>query len=256
MERSIRAWLFLPLIFGFLLLSPNSQKGLALAAQTIPTPWVFHYHDGSGNGFRFWQDSPQAEILFETSPIRPENSSSGAYSGGEAKKGRIAAEDMNQLWNSALKLEKESSLHSESRQMGTGAFSLKKGNESQEFIIKAGDSLQEFNALLAKTLNRSKSESKPASLDSPEAPFPLFPGAKFEAKGATSLQTGQNYIFSVYNVDKPKEEVLRFYETHLSQGYQRAEASDGSVKFSFSRGSLRVSGSGNRTRIEITQGPL
>jgi hypothetical protein len=136
--------------------------------------------------------------------------------------------------------------------MGTGAFNLKRGKESREFIIKAGPPLKEFNELLAQIL--SKSGASPSPFESPEGPFPIFPGAVSGAKGATSLQPGRNYQFSVYTTDKAKEEVVRFYETRLKD-YQRSDESDGSVKFSMPRGSLRLSGSAHQTRIEITQGP-
>ena len=52
---------------------------------TPPAPWTIGYHDGSGNGFRFWrsQDSTQYEYL----PVTAQMSSSGIYDGGAAKQG-------------------------------------------------------------------------------------------------------------------------------------------------------------------------
>src|SRR5262245_39969007 len=59
---------------------PSQQP---MAAEAMKAPWKVTYHDGAGNGFQFWQDAEGGEVRFDYSPVRPEQSSTGFYSGGE-----------------------------------------------------------------------------------------------------------------------------------------------------------------------------
>jgi len=113
-------------------------------------PWSVFYHDGSGNGFRFWKDAEGEGARFEYTPIRPENSSTGFYSGGEPKSGRLDDRRARELWRWVRRLEAETSLHTDSRMKGTGAFSLtESAGGTREFIIKGSALLSKFNKFLA-----------------------------------------------------------------------------------------------------------
>jgi hypothetical protein len=116
----------------------------------VDAPWSVTYHDGSGNGFRFWEDLEEAGALFEYSPVLPETSSSGVYCGGEVRKGRVDDQHIGEPWRSVRMLEAESSLRAGSRMMGTGAFRLQDPDGgAREFIVCDGPLLCEFNEFLA-----------------------------------------------------------------------------------------------------------
>jgi hypothetical protein len=113
-------------------------------------PWSVTYHDGSGNGFRFWEDAEGEGARFEYTPIRPENSSTGVYSGGERKSGRLGDGRARELWRWVRRLEADASLHTDSRMKGTGAFNLAESADgTREFIIKGSALLSKFDKFLA-----------------------------------------------------------------------------------------------------------
>jgi hypothetical protein len=113
-------------------------------------PWSVIYHDGSGNGFRFWKDAGGEGARFEYTPIRPDNSSTGIYSGGEPKSGRLDDRRARELWWWVRRLEADASLYTDSRMKGTGAFRLmESAGGTREFIIKGSALLIKFNKFLA-----------------------------------------------------------------------------------------------------------
>ena len=87
-------------------------------------------------------------------------------------------------------------------------------------------------------------------------PFPIPSGATQDRKqsGMTSLGPGRNYVFAVYTIDRPRAEIVRFYESSIAK-HQRSESPDGSVSLKTDEGSVRLTGSGPNTRIHITHGP-
>ena len=87
-------------------------------------------------------------------------------------------------------------------------------------------------------------------------PFPIPSGATQDPKqsGMTSLGPGRNYVFHVYTIERPRAEIVRFYESAMKK-YQRSEDPDGSVSLKTDEGSVRLTGSGRKTRIHITHGP-
>ncbi|MFQ5568026.1 MAG: hypothetical protein ACE5G0_00040 [Rhodothermales bacterium] len=119
-----------------------------MAVDAIETPWSVTYHDGSGNGFRFWQETEGGAARFDYLPITPEISSSGSYSGGEPKKGILNAEHVEELWRWVRRLEAETSLHINARVKGSGAFYLTTSTGEKDFIITNSSLLRQFNAFL------------------------------------------------------------------------------------------------------------
>jgi hypothetical protein len=87
-------------------------------------------------------------------------------------------------------------------------------------------------------------------------PFPIPSGATQDPKqsGMTSLGPGRNYVFAVYTIERPRAEIVRFYESTLKT-YRRSEGTDGSVTLKTDEGSVRLTESGRQTRIRITHGP-
>lgn len=125
----------------------NAQQ--MMTTETPEAPWHVTYRDGSNNGFQCRQDSEDEDARFEYSPITPETSSSGIYSGGEAKKGPLNDNHVAALWRWVVRLESDTSLHADSRMMGTGAFTVTTASGTRRFIVKNGPFLREFDAFLA-----------------------------------------------------------------------------------------------------------
>ena len=127
--------------------SGNTKQPMTSGTQQAP--WNVTYHDGSNNGFRFWQEAENEATRFEYSPITPETSSSGIYSGGEPRQGPMNNEHVDELWRWIEQLESDTSLHTASRMMRTGAFTVTTASGTRRFIIKHSPPLSEFNAFLA-----------------------------------------------------------------------------------------------------------
>lgn len=132
--------LFLPL----LLLSIEAK-----ATEALKVPWSLAYSDGSANSYRFGQDGKDAAVTFEYLPVRPENSSTGTYSGGEPKQGSLDSKQSGELRQWVAKFESDKSLRQESRDKGSGAFVIKSGgDDSRSFIIRMSPTLKDFDAFL------------------------------------------------------------------------------------------------------------
>jgi hypothetical protein len=136
----------------------NSSAGAA--AKAVPSaPWSVVYHDGSANGYRFWRDAKSRSALFEYTPVRKEESSSGVYSGGKPAKGRVDAKRVAELWQRVRKLEADTAHHATAREMGTGAFKVSASSREREFLVKSGPALREFD-MFAITFRGSKYEER------------------------------------------------------------------------------------------------
>jgi hypothetical protein len=135
----------------------ESRGTAAVEEKPAPeAPWSVRYHDGNGNGYRFWKSAKKERARYEYAPIQPENSSSGIYSGGKPQKGTLAAKRVRELWRRVRKLEADASLHADSRMMGTGSFVLKEtGSAERKFLIKGGSVLKEFDTFLEPLRNGS-----------------------------------------------------------------------------------------------------
>ncbi len=229
---------------GLAALLSLSLGGAGIASEEVQAPWIVSYHDGSANGYRFWQDKAGGEVRWEYSPVTPAESSTGMYSGGKPQKGLMNRKQADELWHWVRRFRADPSLHAESRMKGTGAFKVKAAGEKDgEFIVEDGALLRSFNDYLAKLKNQGKAGEA----------FPVYPGAEKKGGGATSIQPGKNYTLTVYWVAKPLAEVVRFYEEKLP-GLKSKEA-DGSVKFTTTQGAVVIRAVEDRTQINISQGP-
>lgn len=83
------------LALALLWVAPASIAGLRVAPKA---PWLATYHDGSGNGYRFWKDSENQGARFEYSPVQPKESSTGMYGGGEPANGVLNSKQAEELW--------------------------------------------------------------------------------------------------------------------------------------------------------------
>jgi hypothetical protein len=87
-------------------------------------------------------------------------------------------------------------------------------------------------------------------------PFPVPAGATRDPRqgGMTTLGPGRNFVLAVYAIERPRAEIVRFYESTL-ETYRRSDGPDGSVRLKTDAGFVRLTGSRRKTRIEIMHGP-
>jgi hypothetical protein len=105
------------------------------------------YRDGSANAYNVRSDSDGA--LFEYVPVRPEHSSTGTYSGGAPRCGRIDPIQVAELWYRVEVLSAATHLHVTDRGKGTGVFYIVDENGSSSFIIRRGPELGDFDLFVA-----------------------------------------------------------------------------------------------------------
>ena len=131
---------------------PRSEPidGQSEVSQMTPEPpWQAIYDDGSGNRYRFWRSSSTESAHFDFDPQQPLTSSSGIYSGGSPNSGELTPTQAADLWSNMVGFERNTAIHFERREKGTGRFLLTRGGVDQEFIIARGTELDGFGDSLA-----------------------------------------------------------------------------------------------------------
>jgi hypothetical protein len=114
---------------------------------SVPTaPWSIAYRDGSANAYHVTADDNV--VTFEYRPVTPERSSTGMYSGGPPREGRLDAAQVAELWTMVRALESATELHAVDRMKGTGAFQLTDQVGTRDFIILRGPALLAFDELV------------------------------------------------------------------------------------------------------------
>ena len=108
--------------------------------------WRIIYYDGNNNAYRFWKASE--EVLFEYTPVTPESSSSGVYSGGEPQQGILDTKQAAALWQWVEQLMSDTSTHSQKRMKGTGSINLSTDEGTRKVILKNGARLRAFDEFM------------------------------------------------------------------------------------------------------------
>jgi hypothetical protein len=104
------------------------------------------YSDGSANGYVFTAVGDSAR--FEYTPVRPEHSSTGMYSGGEPREGMLDGPQTTVLHGHVSALEANTALHVTDRGKGTGRFQVRDERGDRSFIIARGPELLAFDAFV------------------------------------------------------------------------------------------------------------
>ncbi len=126
----------------------KSKGGTVPAPTARATPWSVSYADGSGNGFRFWQDTADGAARFEYSPVTPALSSSGTYSGGDPQTGDLDAAQALELWQRFETLEADTAQHTTKRTMGSGTFRVTTPAGERSFMLDRGEALSDFDTFV------------------------------------------------------------------------------------------------------------
>ncbi len=122
----------------------EQSPGAVMEAMSTPAiPWSVVFHDGSGNGFTF-EARGEGGARFDYDPVKPEESSSGVYSGGEPLQGPLSAQQVEELWRRVLALEAEVAGGEVQRMKGTGAFRIKASGGERGFVVDRGEGLSGF----------------------------------------------------------------------------------------------------------------
>lgn len=119
----------------------------------IKTAWSLIYHDGSGNTFHVLKTENSAEATIDYSPVIPQLSSSGFYSGGEPKSNHLNSKQVFTLRKWLHRLADDTSLHALTRTKGTGTFYINTVAGEQSFMIKGGSELRQFTTFMSSSLN-------------------------------------------------------------------------------------------------------
>jgi len=133
-------------LFGFWLVSPPG-----FAEDAHRAFWTLDYADGSANQYHFEQRSRDSPLSFRYVPVRPEESSTGMYSGGEPRQGRLTAGQARELKRRLADLESNAALQTEERGKGTGDFRVQTPEGMRSFLIRMGPEIRRFDEFL-KTL--------------------------------------------------------------------------------------------------------
>jgi hypothetical protein len=114
------------------------------------TPWTLVYGDGSANVYRLSQARAGEDVQFEYTPVTPETSSTGQYSGGAPKQARIpsGAPRIEEVWQRVEALEKNQSLRAPARAKRTGLFTITTPQGTRDFIVEPGPELDDLHELL------------------------------------------------------------------------------------------------------------
>lgn len=144
----IRTTLAVSALALFSLFSAAVADASQAALKPFAAPWILTYSDGSANGFRFEQ-AGTAPARYQYTPVKPEESSTGFYSGGKPASGNLDAKQVEALTRFVRDFEADQKSHVAERAKGTGAFKLSEAGGSREFIVEMGAQLQAFNEFLA-----------------------------------------------------------------------------------------------------------
>ncbi len=113
----------------------------SLAPAPVPSPpWTVRVFDGSGNVWRLWRDSGALPAAFAYEPMSPERSSSGTFSGGEARSGRLTSMQEGLLWQHVQRLHADTAHHIDARRMGTLALEVTIATAAPGTTLVAGSS--------------------------------------------------------------------------------------------------------------------
>jgi hypothetical protein len=139
--------------------SPGSGLDLVLedprwhlvgAGQGIePGPWSLTFADGNGNVTRVARAPGQTAITWSYDPIRPEESSSGTYSGGEPGQGALAEAEALQLWERVRALQSDPAVRAAQRELGTGRLEVVTVGGRAELLLVRGPTAELARLLAA-----------------------------------------------------------------------------------------------------------
>ncbi|MGC6419115.1 MAG: hypothetical protein ACON3Z_18455 [Bradymonadia bacterium] len=114
----------------------RSQKADATKKPAASQPsetWAIAYVDGVGNQYEFTR--ADGRVHFRYTPVTPEMSSSGTYSGGSPKRGVLTPDQAKALVAQATKWHEATGEHVKRRSKGVSSFRVAIGQIQSRFLI-------------------------------------------------------------------------------------------------------------------------
>ena len=109
---------------------------------------MFVYHDGNGNKYTLLRN------ILEYTPIKPAESSSGIYDGGNAFKKTLNAAQHQKLFNLFYKLVTDKTSHTNQNIKPNCSIILLEEEGNEEFIIKANNKTNKLVLIFLTQLNK------------------------------------------------------------------------------------------------------
>ncbi len=114
---------------------------------TVPqAPWLLRVADGAANIWIFSQE-PGERALWRYVPVRPEESSTGMYSGGEPKNGALTDTQILDLWRAAKEVAADAAHKIADRLKGTYAIVLVYDGRDESHLVDGGDAMARLTRL-------------------------------------------------------------------------------------------------------------
>ncbi len=124
------------------MICPKQLSLLAVLILTIPACMrsnmnagtIYQYADGSGNKYVLKPDTRQ--IAYR--PVKPAQSSSGVYDGGDAATKIISSEKVTAIVKAIEDAAEKNSIHLNTRPMGSGTIVIERDGTSTRYVIDGG----------------------------------------------------------------------------------------------------------------------
>ena len=120
----------------------------------MPAEWTIRHSDGSGNLAVISMESPAdggpgaPKARWRYDPVTPLQSSSGFYSGGEARSGSASALDAAHLWRHLIAVLDAHADHAECREMGTSMIAVKTAKGERSVVVRSCAARDAFETAL------------------------------------------------------------------------------------------------------------
>ncbi len=139
---------FVYLLFFLFITACNSGKKNNSSADNSSASKSYSYSDGNGNSYSISKNS------FEYIPVKPEESSTGTYSGGAPVKNTPSSVNFQKLASLIQSASEAKSEHTEQRGKGTARIETRDGTATTSFVLQMGSTwIQQIEAVLTEMKN-------------------------------------------------------------------------------------------------------
>jgi hypothetical protein len=135
-------------ICGDALVQSRTGPYVALdAVEILKDKKTYHYYDGNSNHYTITAG------MIKYDPVKKENSSSGAYSGGKPARAALSEEQFESLVKLISSIEKDPAIRASTRAKGTGMVSITFSQELRKFIFLKGTKMNQLEKELKSALS-------------------------------------------------------------------------------------------------------
>lgn len=136
-----------------------SSLAIALACASVDSSNAdpileLRFADGSGNTSEFSRTRPDLTFRLCYYPMTPERSSSGLYSGGEARSAELSRAESAQLEAWAARVEDAVELQIDDRPKGSGVFTVRRAGGEIRITLRRSELLSAFDSFVGRLRER------------------------------------------------------------------------------------------------------